>query len=639
MAVDEPQRQLADTFAVGDWQIDGNALSASRAGESNALEPRAYAVLRYLAERPGKLVTIDELMDSLWRGAVVTPNAVTRIIAQLRKALDDDAKNPKYIETVARTGYRLVAETRQAKDSRRVPQKVIAAAALVAVLAIVATNLWHPEDDLTPAIAVLPFQNLTGEPAEEYLADGVAEEVLNALTALEPLDVAARSRSFRYRGSDVDLESVSRDLGVRYVTTGSVQSEGGQFRIAAQLVDTDSGNQVWSGSVDTSADDLFGGQDRLSRDVVNALAEELGLSQLAAMEALVTRRVPDAEAYDLYLRGRHVWQRRGSMDLQPAVDSFAEAVRIDPGFARAWAALASAYITYPTYSPKGWATWSLSENAAIKALELDPALAEPYGILATFSQARLEWALADSQYRRGIELAPRSATLAYWFGEYLAKSGRYVDGLEYFERAIELDPTLLPAQADYAFTFFTAGDFDRAEEYFLGAWNRGFRAHYCWMGILLTRLLKGDAVRYEEWIGEIPQNEATVDVLRRLGAVILDHAVDDELASDLVDNPDVDLHHSIRVILLSLIGRNDVVLDMLNTRLDNGWHVETRSLWAPVVDLRKDPKFVEILDRLRLVDYWEQEAWSDFCRLVDDKVVCDTRPEFPGRDEDTIPRP
>ncbi len=247
----KPVRKLPDLFAVGDWSVDGDTLTAIRGATTQALEPRAYHVLRYLAERPGKLVSIDELMDAHWHGTVVTPNAVTRVIAQIRKALDDDAKRPRYIQTVARTGYRFVAPLAISvrwRNSR--PRWLLAAIATIFVLAF---PVWWllPGDVDEPTVAVLPFENSTGDPLLEYLGDGVAEEIINSLAQVPQLKVTGRSWSFRFRGEDNDPGDIARQLNVAYLVEGSVRRSGQNLRFTTQLIETGSGYHVWSDTLES----------------------------------------------------------------------------------------------------------------------------------------------------------------------------------------------------------------------------------------------------------------------------------------------------------------------------------------------------------------------------------------------------
>jgi TolB-like protein/DNA-binding winged helix-turn-helix (wHTH) protein len=438
--VSEPFLQLPGRFLVGDWTADRQTLTISRGNIVRALEPRAFAVLCYLAERPKQLIAVDELLDELWAGTVVTPNAATRIIALLRKSLDDEAKQPRYIQTVARSGYRLIASVspEKAAPSRRGLLQYGAVAAGLVFTVAVAVWLGSPKESQSAAsVAVLPFENYTGDPRLDYLADGVAEEVINSLAQIPNLQVTARSLSFRFSG-DTEAREFARELGVAFLVEGSVRLSGDHLRITAQLIAAGSGFHLWSHTAEKNLAELFAAQDAISVGVADALAETLDLR--TATPARRVGAVPDPQAYDLYLRGRYVWHRRGNEPLQPAIDAFSEAVRIDPKFARGWAALASAYLTYPGYSSAGFATWHLAEDAANTARALDPDIPEVYGVLGTFAQNRLQWAEAHAMFAEGVRLGANSATAHFWYSEHLAKTGRFQESSTHLKRAMLLDP-------------------------------------------------------------------------------------------------------------------------------------------------------------------------------------------------------
>nr|MDJ0751018.1 winged helix-turn-helix domain-containing protein [Woeseiaceae bacterium] len=326
----DSKRSGARQLKVGDWHVDGNALTASNGDERRAIEPRAYKVLCYLADRPGDVVTIDELMDALWGGSVVTPNAVTRVIAHLRKVLDEDARNPKYIETVARTGYRYIAAPAQPRPSTRLRSVALAGAALAALGALLLLWLAPAPEDAAPSIAVLPFENLTGDPAQDFLGEGISEEIIAALTGLPDISVSARTESFRFRDGDADPVNVARELDVSWIVAGSVRRVNHDVRLTAQLINPVTGNHLWSLTDERDIAQLFDGQDAVSRGVLQALAKHAGLDTEIVMPAV--EHAPDAKAYELYMRGRYIWHRRGTEPLQPAIDLFREAVEIDPDF-------------------------------------------------------------------------------------------------------------------------------------------------------------------------------------------------------------------------------------------------------------------------------------------------------------------
>lgn len=614
------RQPLPKVFSVGDWLIDGNALRACRDGESRPLEPKALLVLRYLCERPGELVTIDELMDTQWAGAVVTPNAVSRVIAQLRKSLDDDARNPRYIETVARTGYRLIATpTGSGTETGWTWRRHAAVAAGVLLLAGTFAYLW-PGSSSEPTVAVLPFHNLTGSADADYIGDGLAEEVIHSLTQLRSLRVRTHLHSFRYREPALDLARVARELDVNFIVTGSVRKSGQNLRLTAQLIDADRGQNLQSISEEYGSLELFAGQDAISRGIAAALLDSAGLPA-ATLEA--PRPRPDSRAYDHYLRGRHIWHRRGTEPLQPAIDNFLESVKIDPNFARGWAALATAYLTYPNYSPRGYATWSLAENAAEKALELDPDIGEAYSVLATFAYTRFDWLESERLYREGIERAETSATAHFWYGQFLEIVGKRTASVRRVKRAVELDPTYLPPQLTMGFAHLAFGDLDGAAASLESLWqDRNLRTPLCWTANLMVSILTGDATGARDWIDSGPVDATQKQLLERF------------VSADLLGQPDPSLVADLRIYfwrrpdyplglwLMARRGGFEDVFALANNRLDDGLQLELRSLWAPGTALRDQPQFLELLNRVGLIAYWDASGWGDVCVQRDAGVDC-----------------
>lgn len=615
----DERQSLPRVFTVGDWEIDGNSLTASRDGESRTLEPKAYQVLRYLCDRPGELVTIDELMDTQWAGTVVTPNAVSRVIAQLRKVLHDDAKNPRYIETVARTGYRCIAAASDVETRKAKPRRAYwAVAAIIAALVVVLIYIW-PGKPAEPTVAVLPFQNMTGDPEKNYIGDGVAEEIINSLSRNRSLRVRPQLQSFRFRDADKDLAEIARELDATYIVTGSVRMSGQSLRLSAQLIDPVSGENIESVTEEYGVLQLFDGQDAISRAVAASLADAAGIPAFAVDEA---SGQPDAQAYDLYLRGRHTWHRRGSEPLQPAIDYFREAVQIDPEFGRGWAALAMAYLTYPSYSPRGYATWNDAEPAAQKALELDPEIAGAYGVLATFAYTRFEWARAEELFLESLRLDPQGTTANYWYAQFLEIVGKHAESVGYLRQSIELDPTYRPPRLMLAITHMNFRDHETAAGLMLDVWQSGHSMRVSWMLNFMNAVYTRDVDVVEEWLAAGPDDEALVALLRRFVDVHMRRQPDAALIADMTDHfwrrPD----YMFGIWLLGQLGGHDEVFALLNNRLDKGRQLDTRPFWAPENGMREDPAFVQLLNRIGLIDYWDRSGWGSVCVREGDAVDC-----------------
>lgn len=616
----DSDRVLPDEFSVGDWRIDGNGMTVARGRDVHALEPRAFKVLKHLAEHPGKLVTIDELMDQNWGGAIVTPNAVTRVIAGLRKALDDDARNPRYIETIPRTGYRLIAEVRPGA-TRRAPRRTVAVAIAAGafVLAAIAWLFLGTTDNREPAVAVLPFSNLTGDQDLEYIGEGVADEVIVSLTRSDSIEVASPDRSLRIHERSQDLASTADDLGVSYIVDGSVRRNGGILRITARLVDPVRGVAIWSRTEEYEVFDLFAAQDAIAAGVQDALRAQ-GFDVIASA---LRRAGPDPAAYDLYLKARHIWHQRGSTPLQPAIDYLREAVTIDPEFAHGWGALAQAYVVYPSYSSKGYRTWHLAEDAARKAVELDPEIAEAYGVLAVFAYTRNEWISGERLFLEGLRRNPQSASLQYWYGEFLAIVGKQQESARRYAIAAHLDPTYLSPRNDIAFQHMNFHDYAGAAQRFESLWNDGYQTGLSWFGNFASAILLRDGDRARQWIERKSGDEVLDPLLHRLVDFTVDEQADPSIAEALYEfyagRPD----YPVFVWYAGQLGAPGYAMELLHDRAERAQIIELRALWGPAPDWAAVPEFRDLLERIGLIDYWENNGWGDVCRIAGERLICD----------------
>jgi len=376
-------RQEDAAFIIAGWSVVLSTLRIHKQGKSVKLEPKVMAVLEYLASRPGQVVSRQELEDSVWRGTVVGYDAISNAIIKLRKAFGDDAHNAKIIETIPKTGYRLIApvevqpgidlqshgEDVVVETAQSVPVEASAEAsprssywktiiastvALLVLLTLVSVLLepWvskvepasidrmaFPLPD-KPSIAVLPFTNMSADPEQEYFVDGITEDLITDLSKLDGLFVVARNSVFTYKGRAVKIRQVAEELGVRYVLEGSVRRSGEQVRINAQLIDALSGGHVWAERYDGVNNDVFALQDEVVREIVAQLAVELSLEDA---QALAQTETVDETVNDLFQKGWGHYRAGTAQDYAEALNLFRRALELDPEFARAQAALAAVY--------------------------------------------------------------------------------------------------------------------------------------------------------------------------------------------------------------------------------------------------------------------------------------------------------
>jgi len=316
-------------------------------------------------------------------------------------------------------------------------------------------------------LAVLPFENLTGDPAQEYFSDGLTEEMISRLGNLDPqrLGVIARTSVARFKRTREPLDRLARELGVQYVLEGSVRRSGDRVRIAAQLIQVSDQTHLWARQYDRELRSLLAVQE----EIAQAVAREIQIS-------LADRRdgsVPDSElssasyeAYDLYLKGRYFWNKRTPEGFRQAAEHFQRAVEKDPAYARAYAGLADSYALMSSYS-MGPATELIprARSAALRALELDDHLAEAHTSLALIHENfDWDWQSAEKEFRRAIQLDPNYATAHQWYAEFLAFQGRFDEALAESERAGQLDPLSLIIAVDRGAILYWARRYDRAIE-------------------------------------------------------------------------------------------------------------------------------------------------------------------------------
>lgn len=350
------------------------------------------------------------------------------------------------------------------RPARRATVLIAAATAIVAVVAAVVVARPTPLPRGAAAnvasstgrrIAVLPFADLSERHDQQFLSDGLTEELLNALTRMPGVGVVARTSSFQFRDVNVDVRDIGKRLGVDLVIEGSVRREGNRIRVAGQLIDASSGQHVWSHVYQREVDDLFALQEELALAIAGALRVD---PPQTSVQALLPRGTDRGDAYAQYLRGRYEWNRRSEGGIWNAIEAFQAAIAADSLFARAYAGLADAYRLLPAYgNVSGPDALSKSKAAALRAVALDSNLAEAHTALGAsvleYDHAR---ALASREFRRAIALNPRDVTALRWYGLHLASDGLFDSALVYVERARSLDPLSQAAVGSVATVYYFA---------------------------------------------------------------------------------------------------------------------------------------------------------------------------------------
>ena len=451
---------VTSDFQVGPWLVKPSLNVISQNSTTVRLEPKVMEVLVCLARHAGAPLPKETLLQSVWPATFVSEDVLKRCISELRRVFEDNAREPRVIETIPKRGYRLVA-----------PTDAVAPGALNIPAARVARD----------SIAVLPFVNMSAETENEFFADGITEEIINALAQIENLRVVARSSVFLFKGKHIDARVVGERLSVRTVLEGSVRRAGNHLRITAQLVNAVDGYDLWSERYDREMKDVFEIQDEIAHSIAQRL--EVAFAG-AGQEPLVRAGTKNLEAYQLYIKGRALLDRRGAM-ISQALQCLEQAVAIDPEYALAWAAIADVYtllgfygFAHPEASRCKW------QQASRRALAVDASLAEAHSASA-FGNLMYDWnnVEAEREFLRALELNPRYVQAREWYAMfYLGRSGRLTEAVGHAKLALEADPLSCYANSILGLIYGLAGrhadamqNCERARrldcESFLAAWS------------------------------------------------------------------------------------------------------------------------------------------------------------------------
>jgi len=485
----------------GPFELDAAAGRLLKSGIPIRLQPQPFRVLQLLIERADQVVTREEIQQCVWGDSTFVDfeNGINFSINHIRGALCDSAEKPRYIETIPRRGYRfigtLVSPTDHAAsvaaaapgqvyewpvdrgsvaavsagESAARPSAIsvgrgtylLAALGLTLAIAGVIAWQWHNRQRVTPirSLAVLPLENLSGDPAQDYLADGMTDQLITDLGQLGSLRVISRTSVMQYKGARKPLPQIARELDVDAVIEGTVLRSGSDVRIMVRLIEAPTDKRLWAQAYDGSLRDVMVLEDEVARAIANRIRIKLTSEQ----EALLRRdRVVDPEAYEDYVKGHYFWDKRTRGDLEKAITYFQRAIERDSNYALAHAGLAQSYALLAGYDLPGRDTVAIAEAEAKKALELDPNLAEPQVTLGLIAENhRWEFGDAERRYKLVTELHPNYATGHHWLGEAYLVAGRFPEALAELQRAHELDPLSLMISADAGSVFCFAQQYDR----------------------------------------------------------------------------------------------------------------------------------------------------------------------------------
>ena len=482
-------------YRFDDLTVDTANFRVSRHGTIITLTPRAFDVLRFLVQNSGNVVERRELFDEVWKDTFVTDNALSKVIRELRHALDDTADNPRYIETVPKRGYRFIGrpeENSPAVKSERTKSydapiaqhngtppspltaakgptlrlKISSTLALLGLFVIIGWFLLPANSaDAPTTIAVLPFKPLNADGRDETLEMGMADTLITRLSAIREIVVRPTSAVRKYMGSDQDPVLAGRALEAEAVLDGSIQRAGERVRVTARLIDVRTGTTLWAETFDENFTDIFRVQDSISEKISNALA--LRLSQ-QEREQLANHQTDNPAAYEAYMQGQFLWSRRGPDWINQSLSAYKLALEKDPNFALAHIGAADAYIML-----SGHRRISMDEAEANaephirRALEIDDRLAQAHNALAELKyQYKYDWDGAEREFKTAIELNPNIAWARQAYGWYLMTQGRFEEAEDEMERAHRLDPSSLTMSVARGRLYYYSRRYDKAARHF-----------------------------------------------------------------------------------------------------------------------------------------------------------------------------
>lgn len=507
-------------YEFGEFHLNADEGLLLRRGEPVPLTRKALETLLVLVENSGRVVAKERFFNEVWADACVEDGSLTVNISLLRKALGHNEGGRSYIETVPRRGYRFIADVKTVsgggdaelvietqtrasivveeetdedtpseggraqeadvvsvkpaetaavasarlagKAERRLMRWAAPAVAVVIIaLAAVAYHFYPASgDEAIDSVAVLPFANEGGDPDAEYLADGISDSVIERLSRLPNLRVISLNAVLRYKGQQVDLQQVGRELNVRAALVGRMTQRGDALAISAELVDVRDNRRLWGGQYSRKQSDILSVQNEIAREISERLRLRLSGEE---KQQLAKQHTENPEAYQFYSLGRYYFRKETKEAFEKSIESYEQAIKLDPNYALAYVGLARAYHWMGT---RGfWPTnesAQKSEWAALKALQLDETLAEGHALLGVSKYNSFDWAGAERELRRALELDPNSAMAHRTYFQYLTATGRTDEALQYALRAQELDPT--DELARPAFAYFLARRYDKAIE-------------------------------------------------------------------------------------------------------------------------------------------------------------------------------
>jgi TolB-like protein/DNA-binding winged helix-turn-helix (wHTH) protein/Tfp pilus assembly protein PilF len=654
--------ELKQGFKLGCFEVQPLTGEVSSAGGIAHLEPKVMEVLAALAQRPGEVVEREELLARVWGArAAVADEPLTRCIAELRRVLGDSRQTPAFIQTIPQRGYRLLCpatplvrpaaapaaaqqpaaeaagvERAAAPSARRraanplVVGGGIAAATVLAGIALWAMGRGTAESGSTEAIArntiaVLPFTDVGGSPDGAYFGEGLADEILNRLSAVDGLQVAARTSSFAARASTDDVRTIGQRLAVAHLVEGTVRRDGERVKIDVQLVDARRGYRIWNAPYEGVFGDIFALQDEIANTIVAKLRDTVP-TELPTAPIATSAPTTSLDAYDRLLEGRRYLNRRDEDSLRRSILLFEQAIELDPRYGQAYVELAKAYVLLPSYSAEIQdEMFDLALATLAKGVENNASIDDSMQVvIALVAYSRWDWIAAEVAFRRALEHEPNDSDLLVWYSQFLAAVGRPEASVEHARHARQLDrlSPVVTHRLSVASMWIDADD--DAARYALVAEELGMAPVPDAYTVLKLRehdytavrpLLVGVQTMFARptaWVD--PLLDALAHPERRSQAV--EALARAEQARDI---PPKYLFGS-----WLYLGEPERAIDAALRLVNDQPSFNVEFVFArEAQQLRQHPRFGELVRAIGLNRYWERFGWPETCRHSGDTITCD----------------
>jgi TolB-like protein/Flp pilus assembly protein TadD len=582
-------------FRFDSFELDVRAGELRKQGIRLRLQGQPLLVLATLLKHAGDLVTRAELRDEIWSDDTFVDfdHSLHNAIARIREVLGDSAENPLYIETLPRRGYRFI---------KRVD--------------CISPAISKPASDHSPpreaskiqAIAVLPLENLSGDPSQDYFADGMTETLITSLAKIRALRVISRTSAMQYKGVRKSLPQIARELNVDAVIEGSVLREGERVRITTQLIHAAIDQHLWAESYERDFRDILSLQSEIARQVASKIKVIITPEEKAR---LVTTRPVNPAAHEAYLKGRFYWSKRSAEGAKKAITFFQQALDLDPTYAQGYAGVADSYIILGYYNALApMEAYPKAKAAAMKALELDHSLAEPHATLGVIKRDfEWDWSGAEREFAQAVALNPGYAEAHHWHGTLHCMLGRYAEALATKTHALSLDPLSVVVRTDLARMLYFGRDYERSIAQYRSAleMDATFSSTHLWLGQAYAQKNMFDLAIAEFQTGVQLTGGSAFSLARLAHGFAVAGSPDrsESLLRQLLEFPTQKYVSPYDIATIHVgLGNHEEAFYWL------GRAFQERSLWLgylnvePQLDpLRSDPRFHDLRHRIGLADY------------------------------------